>query len=562
MAAIRNLFKYLEVKNDGDDHAEDREGYDSLKNLNPDTRPLEPARRTFGPWEFVTLWVITGSFNIGGWTTGSSLIAYGLNVWQAMLTVIIGNVIVGFLCVMTGAPGAKWHIGFPIIQRAPWGVNGFAFVVIQRVFLACIWFSTQVYWGGQCVKVVLTAIWPSFANVNTSLAGGTMTTGDFTSFIIFTVLYYPFIWIKPEKYKIPFLISCTAVIPTIIVTWIWFMAKAHGVGTLVTNVSTVSGVSQATGSHLGWMMVLGICTMINSMSVHVYVQSDYTRYARKPKDQILAQLVMVPMGTIVVALIGIICTSCAAQLFPEQEGTLLWAPYDLYSALQAHYGNSSRSRAAVAFGGLSFMIAQFGMVVANNGVAAGLDLSGLFPRYFTIRRGMILLSMISFIVQPWSLLNGASKFLTVLGGYGVFIGPMTGVMFSDYFLVRRQILKLSDLYEYSSKSIYWYQKGYNWRAFVAWMMGVWITLPGFARMVQQGSADPWAGWSNLYDLSYILGCLLSVVTYYVLHRVSPITGLGVQDDEDYFGTFTTVLEGVGGVGSASEIIEEKTKYSV
>lgn len=141
--------------------------------------------------------------------------------------------------------------------------------------------------------------------------------------------------------------------------------------------------------------------------------------------------------TIVVALIGIICTSCAAQIFPEQEGTLLWAPYDLYAALQAHYGNSSHSGAAVAFGGLSFMIAQLGMVVAKNSVAAGIDLSGLFPRYFTIKRGMILMSILSFIVQPWTLLNDASKFLTVLVGYGVFIGPMTGVMFSDYFLVRK-----------------------------------------------------------------------------------------------------------------------------
>uniref|UniRef100_A0A093UZ44 Putative permease C29B12.14c n=1 Tax=Talaromyces marneffei PM1 TaxID=1077442 RepID=A0A093UZ44_TALMA len=534
MGILQNFLKRIEVKHDGDGNIEDERG---LKSINADTRPLETARRTFGPWEYATLWVVTGSFNIGGWTTGSSLIAYGLNVWQAMLTVVIGNIVVGILCVMTGAPGAKWHIGFPIIQRASWGVNGFVFVVIQRVFLGCIWFSTQVFWGGQCVKVVLTAIWPSFARVNKPLANGTMTTGDFTSFIIFTLLYYPFIRIRPENYKRPFLISCVMVIPTIIVTWIWFMVKARGVGILVTDVSSVSGVTQATGSYLGWMMVLGIFTNINSMSVHVYVQSDYTRYARKPNDPDLAQLIVGPMGTMFVALIGIICTSCAAQLFPEQEGKLLWAPYELFAALQAHYGNSSHSRAAVAFGGLSFMIAQFGMVVANNGVGAGLDLSGLFPRYFTIRRGIVLMSIISFIVQPWALLNGASKFLTVLGGYGVFIGPMTGVMFSDYFLIRKQILKLSDLYNYNptGDGIYWYNKGYNWRALIAWMMGVWITLPGFVHRVRYGSRSQWAGWSNLYDLSYLLGCLLTCATYYGLHMISPIRGVGVQDDEDYLG---------------------------
>lgn len=529
MTTLQRFLKRLEVKSSDDDVL--------AKRANLDTRPLEPARRTFGPWEFVTLWVITGSFNIGGWTTGSSLIALGLNVWQAMLTVIIGNMIVGILCVLSGAPGAKWHIGFPMIQRCSWGVNGFVFIVIQRIFLACIWFSTQVYWGGQCVRVFLTAIWPSFAKVDTPLANGTMTTGDFASFIIFTILYLPLVWIRPEKYKVPFMISCMLVIPTIFVSLIWFTATAKGAGTLVRDVSSVTGVTQAKGSHLGWMMTLGICTNISSISVHIFVQSDYTRYARKPKDQILAQLVMVPMGTIVVALIGIICTSCAAQLFPEQNGTLLWAPYDLFSALQQHYDNSSRSRAAVAFGILSFMVAQFGMVVANNGVSAGIDLSALFPRVFTIRRGMLLMSALAFVVQPWQLLNGASKFLTVLGGYGVFLGPMTGVMFADYFILRKRQIKLTDLYENNSSSIYWYWKGMNWRALVAWAMGVWINIPGFAQFVNYGTGKQLAGWSNLYDISYPVGLILSIVTYVALNKLSPITGLGQVDEFDYFGTF-------------------------
>ena len=344
-----------------------------------------------------------------------------------MLCVIIGNLIVGALCVLSGHPGAKWHIGFPVIQRASWGVRGYVFVVVQRVFLACIWFSTQVFWGGQCLRVVLTAIWPSYRNLNVELANGTMTTGEFTAFILFTLFYLPLIWIKPERYHLPFMVSCACIIPTVFVLLIWFVKTAHGGGALLSDVSSLTGISQARGSHLGWMLLLGICTNISSISVHIYVQSDYTRYARKPRDQIAAQLFMVPFGTIVVALIGIICTSCAAQIFPETKHTLLWEPYRLLDALQRHYEDSSKSRAAVAFASLAFMVAQFGMVVANNGLSAGMDFSSLLPRFFTIRRAMCLMSMLAFIVQPWQLLNGASKFLTVLGGYGVFLGPMTGV---------------------------------------------------------------------------------------------------------------------------------------
>ncbi|KAF2122696.1 uracil permease [Lophiotrema nucula] len=554
MGTLNRLGNLLEVKHDKI-QSENASG-------NEDTYPLPPERRTFGPWEFVTLWVITGSFNIGGWTTGSSLIALGLNAWQCMITVIIGNLLVGIFCILSGAPGAKWHIGFPIIQKACWGVHAFRFVVIQRVFLACIWFSTQVYWGGQCVKTLLTAMSPAFANLDTELANGTMTTGDFVSFIVFTLLYLPLMWIKPEKYKVPFLISCLLVIPTIFITLIWFTAKAGGGGSFLQDVSAVA--VQAKGSHLGWMMVLGICTNISSISVHIYVQSDYTRYARRPKDQILAQMVMVPLGTIIVALIGIICTSCAAQIFPEKSGTLLWEPYRLFSALQAHYNNSPRSRAAAAFGSLSFMIAQFGMVVANNGVSAGIDLASLFPRFFTIRRGMYLMACLAFIVQPWQLLNGASKFLNVLGGYGVFLGPMTGIMFADYFIVRRRLYKLTDLYKVNNESIYWYRKGANLRAFGAWVMGVWITLPGFAQRVSDPSVEL-AGWSHMYYFSWPLGTLLSMATYWGLCRLKPMKGIGEIDDEDVFGTFgRRTVDGVedGSTSSAVEVEVEKGKGDV
>jgi nucleobase:cation symporter-1, NCS1 family len=272
---------------------------------------------------------------------------------------------------------------------------------------------------------------------------------------------------------------------------------------------------------------------------------------------------MVPFGTIVVALVGIICTSCAAKIFPEQQGVLLWEPYRLFGALQSHYNDSSRSRAASAFGSLAFMIAQFGMVVANNGVSAGINLAALFPEYFTIRRGMLLMSGLAFIVQPWQLLNGASKFLNVLGGYGVFLGPMTGIMFADYFVVRKRIYKLTDLYQANPSSIYWFWKGLNGRAFAAWIMGVWITLPGFAQRVQNPEVEL-QGWSHMYYFSWPLGTILSMASYIILCRLIPIAGLGLADSEDVFGTFgsATVVEGLVDEEAGSNVSIEKVKADV
>jgi NCS1 family nucleobase:cation symporter-1 len=306
-SAVRRFFKRIEIPREDD--------APTSAYMNRDTRPLPPDRRTYGPWTFVGLWVVTGSFNIGGWSTGSSLISLGLNVWQAMVTVIVGNLLVGLICVLSGMPGAKWHIGFSILQKSSWGMIGGYFPLVNRIVLSFIWYSTQVWWGGQCVKTFLAALWPNFNNLNRPLANGTMTTADFTAFIIFALLCLPLIRIKPEKYKIPFGIAAI----TVFILLIYYLVKAKGGGSLLKSVSSVAGVEQAEGTHLAWMLVLGIVSNIGAICTHIFSQSDYTRFARRPQDQLVAQLIMVPLGTIVVALIGIICASCAAQLYPEEK---------------------------------------------------------------------------------------------------------------------------------------------------------------------------------------------------------------------------------------------------
>ncbi|CZR63717.1 related to uracil permease [Phialocephala subalpina] len=547
MSYLKRVRQLLEVTRDTDTEVNSY--------INKDTRPLPPSRRTYGPWSFVALWMVTGSFNVGGWTTGSTLISLGLNVWQSMLAVILSQTFVGFVCILGGHPGAKWHIGFPFWMRAVWGSYGAYFPMANRVFLSFIYTATNTWYGGQCVKVLLTAIWPSFQNIGHELAGGTMTTADFVAFIVFLVACTPMMWISPERFRLPFLISCIAVVPTVLTLLIWSMAEAGGGGSLIADMSTVSGVKQATGSLLGWKMMAGITASIGGIATHMFSQSDYTRYARKPKDQYLAQLIMVPLGAIIVAAVGIVCTSCAAQLYPETT-KLLWQPYAFLSAVQKYNNNSHRSRAGVAFASISFIFSQFGIVVASNAVVAGIDLAAIFPRYFTIRRGGYLTVLFVFIMQPWQLLNSASIFLTVVGGYASFLGPFMGVQFADYFLLRQQNLKLTDLYEMSPKSIYWYSRGVNWRAPVAFVLGLWMLLPGFAEHVRQPTKI-WNGWTHMYWIAWFLGCFVSGGIYVILDFVFPMQHKGEIDDQDYFGTFTEIetLEGSSRDSGVEEMVE-------
>ncbi|GME65164.1 related to uracil permease [Neofusicoccum parvum] len=523
--------------------------------LQRDTRPLPPSRRTYTPLSFVLLWLVTGSFNVSGWTTGSSLIALGLSVPQAMATVVAAHTFVGLVCVAGGAPGARWHVGFPFAQRAVWGVRGAWWPLANRVFLSFVWTATNTWYGGQCVRVVLCCVWPGFAGLDaTRLAGGTMGLAEFVGYLVFLVACLPLMWVSPERYRTPFLVASGCVVPTVFVLLIWSMVRAGGGGALMADVSGVSGVVPAAeggSARLGWMMMAGITANIGGVATHMFSQSDYTRYARKPGDQVLAQLIMVPLGTIVVSFIGMVCTSCAAQMYPDTT-KLLWQPYAFLDAVRTHEGTSS-ARAGVAFASIVFVFSQFGMTVASNAVVAGIDLAAVSPRYFTIRRGGYFTVILSLVMQPWQLLNSASDFLTVVGGYSVFLGPFMGVMFADYYLVRRQNLKLTALYEMSDKSIYWFWKGVNWRCVIAWALGTWPLLPGFAEHVRN-SDRVWPGWTHLYWMAWFVGCLVSGSIYVVLDWFWPMPFKTAVDEEDVFGTFTEIPE-IQGVERKVEIQE-------
>ncbi|EJU00535.1 NCS1 nucleoside transporter [Dacryopinax primogenitus] len=554
MSTLKSIIKKLEVPTHNDEVNPDGTAHWLL---NRDIIPLPPNRRTWGPWSFVGLWMLT-AVNISGWTSASSLLALGLNVWQAMVVVIIGELLVAACVVGNGFVGAMYHIPFPVYNRFVWGIFGSILPLLMRIMLSFVWYACQLWFGGQSVKVVIGAIWPSFYTLpNTLPPSANMELNDFIAFIIFTVISLPLIYIPPEYYRKPFLGASISITITAFTILIWALAKEHGGGPMLTAASQVSGVVAPTGSKLGWAFVYGINTVIGGICAGILNQSDYTRFAVKPTDQIWSQAIIVPVASSLTAFIGIIVTSCAAGFYPDVK-ELLWAPYALLTQIQFHGGPGAR--AAVFFGGCAFVLAQFGINVAGNAISGGIDLSGLFPRFLNIRRGAYLTSIVGVAICPWQLLNVPSTFLTVLSSFSVFLGPLTGCMIADFIIVRNWKLKLTDLYKANDESIYFFYRGVNPRVVIAWVMGVWPLMPGFIAAVNP-SVTVSEGWTHMYQLAYPAGFVISATLHVTLSKIWPPRGLGEVDAEDYFGTFGPKTEYIPGVGevyaSSDDHLDEK-----
>jgi NCS1 family nucleobase:cation symporter-1 len=91
--------------------------------------------------------------------------------------------------------------------------------------------------------------------------------------------------------------------------------------------------------------------------------------------------------------------------------------------------------------------------------------------------------MIIFCVasNPWQIIKNAAGLLAFLSGYSCLMGSLAAIMVTDYYIIKRRKLNIHELYK--SHGMYWYNGGYNWRAFVAFFCGVIPLMPGFAKSI-------------------------------------------------------------------------------
>ncbi|EXJ81593.1 hypothetical protein A1O1_07657 [Capronia coronata CBS 617.96] len=517
-----HLKRRLEVPKDQDSY------YENTTWCNRDLIPMPPDRRTWGLWGYFGYWTVSGSC-ISAWSTGSTLLAFGLSPQQAIGVVIVGGVLTGLLAVACGWPGENHHIGFTVSSRFSWGMRGSYFPVILRVFVACMWFGMQAYWGGQATRVMWGAIIPGFAHMKNYFAESShLLTNDFIGLIIWMCAFIPLVLVPPERLQLPFAISFVFFAGSCIGLLIWAVKNAGGAGSMFNE--------PGSAPNTGWAFMFGITAILGSWGSGTLGQSDWTRYANRKFAPTLSQLVAAPVTIAVTAIIGIIVTSASRDIL---GGDVIWNPIYLLSDIQEEYHSSSRARAGVFFASVGLVTSQLAISVVLNSVSTGMDLAGLCPKYINIIRGSYIMAVVGIATQPWQLVNTADRFLKVLSGFGVFMAPATGVLLSDYHIIRRRKLKLNDLYTGNSSSIYWFNKGVNWRAIVAFFSGVWPLLPGLVGTVNSVPDASFVGWIRLYNLTFIVGLAISFSVFWVLNVISPPPGLGEEapfvDDDVLYG---------------------------
>lgn len=375
--------------------------------------------------------------------------------------------------------------------------------------VACIWYGVVSYIGGNCVYVMIRAIWPSWDRAKMPGPFNTTATStpDYVSFVIFWLFSLPALWFPVHRLRHLFTFKAYLVPLAAIAFLAWALVRAHGIGPIINQRNKIHG------SDLAWEIIKGIMSSIANFAALIMNDPDFARFAKKPRDAIWSQALAIPMSFAFTSLIGIFVSSSSSVIF----GETIWNPLNLLDRFLD--GAGAAQRFGVFIIALAFSFAQLATNLAANSVSAGTDMSALLPRWINIRRGSYICAVIGIAICPYNFLADSNKFTTALSAYSVFLSSIAGVMVADYYFVRKGFLMVRDLYNDRKTGPYYFTRGFHWRAFAAYGCGILINIVGFAGAL--GAKVP-KGAIYIFNLNYFVGFLVSMVAYCLFCRLSPV----------------------------------------
>ena len=469
---------------------------------NADLAPTGEAQRNWRWWHFAALWVGM-VVAVPSWMLCAGLIDQGMSALQAIGTVLLGNLIILVPMLLIGHSGARYGVPFAVLARASFGTVGARLPAMARALVACGWYGIQTWIGGEALLTLL-GIFLGADLRGTPLPFFGIGLGQLLAFLVFWGVQLFFVrkglttirkletWTAPAK-----LIACIGLV------W-WAVDAGGGVGPIFSAPSAF-GPGGAREGQLWAVWLPAITAMVGFWGTLALNIADFTRFAKSQRDQMLGQALGLPPTMGLIALLSVITTSATVVI----HGRAIWDPVELAGTLHGPF---------VLLGLIVIAVDTVSCNIAANLVCSAFDFASLKPSKISYRTGALITATIGLVMMPWKIMASTQGYIfTWLTGYGALLGPITGILIADYWLLRDARLDVGGLY--LEQGPYSYRKGWNPRALIALALGIAPNVPGFLSVAAPGvfgEAGP--VFSGIYTYAWFIGVAVALVSYTLMMR--------------------------------------------
>ncbi|MDN3518015.1 NCS1 family nucleobase:cation symporter-1 [Aquisalimonas lutea] len=444
---------------------------------NEDLAPVKHSERSWGWFEIFNVWS-NDIQSLFGYTLAASLfLTYGINGWAVMAAIILAGFVVMVLVNLTGSPSVKYGIPFPVMARASMGIRGANFPAQLRAIIAIFWYGVQTYFASTAVSLLLGAL--VTAGTTATFLG--LTTIDWISFIIVWAFQVLLFWrgIEGIKVFLNFAGPFVYVVMVILAGIIWYQAG----GELMPAIGTVfSSSGDYEGSAIAAFFAIA-GTMIAYFAAVVINFGDFTRFVRSDRELKIGNFLGLPVNVALFSFLALIITAGTIVLF----GETLTNPTEIVERVDALW--------LTFLAAVTFFAATVGINLVANFIPPAYDLANLFPKYITFRiAGLITAVAAFFIGGLWVAVISEIGITGFVNALGAVIAPFYGILVADFYLIKKSRLNVPDLFTADPDGAYYYVKGWNVRAVIAFVLAgafsvssVWVpalaALDGYAWLI-------------------------------------------------------------------------------
>ena len=465
---------------------------------NSDLAPTTKDERTWNWQGFAALWVAM-VVCVPTYLLAGGLIDAGMSWWQAVLVVFIGNLIILLPMMLVGHAGAKYGVPFPVLLRSSFGPRGAKIPALARGLVACGWFGINTWVGGSAIYIIVNTLSGNLLEGTPMVFWG-VDPGQLGCFMLFWVLHIWFIRNGTESIRWLETFAAPVLIAMGLALLAWAYVQADGFGQMLAAPSQFAEGGSREGEF--WpVFIASVTAMVGFWATMALNIPDFTRYAKSQRDQMIGQAVGLPLPMALFAFIGVAVTSATIVIY----GEAIWNPVDL----------------AGRMGGFGVVVALVALTLASlttnlaaNVVAPAYGFSNLAPSKISFRMGGYITAGIGIAIFPWKLLESTGGYIfTWLVGYSALLGPIAGILITDYFLVRKTELDVGELFKMDG--VYAASNGWNWAGITAFVMGVLPNLPGFAAQAGIVESVPEI-FNQLYTYSWFVGFGIAGIVYFIM----------------------------------------------
>ena len=454
----------------------------STRLYNADLAPV--TKRNWGVYNFFAMWM-QDIHSITVYTFAASLFFMGLNGGQVFIALTVSVVIIWALMNLSGIAGQRTGVPFPVLARSSFGIWGANIPALIRAAIAVIYYGILTYLGSTGLQIAALRVAHDAVE---PLTHPTLLGLHVLGWICFAVMWAIQLlvvrhgmdavrrfqdWAGPAVWVVMFALA------------VWMVIKAGG------NVSFDLSPDQAHGWDLTYEMFAAIALNVSFFATFLVNFADFGRLAPNEKTITRGNFFGLPVNFVMFAIVAVTVTSASIVVF----GEAITDPVKLIE--------KTDSTAVILFGALVFTIATIGINIVADFISCAYDFSNMAPKQVNFFRGGLIAAVLSVLPLPWHLYNNPESIAYFVGGLGAFLGPLFGVLMSDYWIIRRGRVDIAELFRADPEGKYYYTRGVNPRALIA-------LIPATAVAAVLALVPAFGAWA---PFSWAIGAILATALY-------------------------------------------------